>query len=418
MSFLARLFGNDPASRLKKAERLFAKGQWNEVRLELDGLEDGPARAMHAEASQRLAALNLAEAEVLLEAGEPERAREHIEMAMTFGADPAAVRATRRKAREMKQETALVSAQPTAVAAPVEGNDPLWSLPADDPRLRYAMLLEAWPDPLRERLIRLGPDFARAVLTLEDGDPRVAWEALGAWVEQEPVARFERARAALQAGQLALAAADLHTFGALVGHCRVGPQHSAVLLAQVLIRLGKSADALTVVQAELSKSDDLALAATRAELLLLTDDAPAAERATVALLKRAGTDLGLYRLLAQARLRQDDRVGAMNALEGGLSRCCSSPGKCGNQRFDVHSGRLLARLLLEDRVHPERVAELLAELAKSGMEPAWEDRYLLLLRARNAEDPETPVIARRLISELPDGDPRQGLVRQALSIAA
>jgi hypothetical protein len=365
MSFLARLFGNDPASRLKKAERLFAKGQWNEVRLELDGLEDGPARAMHAEASQRLAALNLAEAEVLLEAGEPERAREHIEMAMTFGADPAAVRATRRKAREMKQETALVTAQPAAVAAPVEGNDPLWSLPADDPRLR-----------------------------------------------------FERARAALQAGQLALAAADLHTFGALVGHCRVGPQHSAVLLAQVLIRLGKSADALTVVQAELSKSDDLALAATRAELLLLTDDAPAAERATVALLKRAGTDLGLYRLLAQARLRQDDRVGAMNALEGGLSRCCSSPGKCGNQRFDVHSGRLLARLLLEDRVHPERVAELLAELAKSGMEPAWEDRYLLLLRARNAEDPETPVIARRLISELPDGDPRQGLVRQALSIAA
>ncbi len=59
-------------------------------------------------------------------------------------------------------------------------------------------------------------------------------------------------------------------------------------------------------------------------------------------------------MLARIRVGLGKRMAAMQALEGGLNTCCSSPGKCGNQPFDVAAGRMLARLYLEDRMEPKR----------------------------------------------------------------
>ena len=44
------------------------------------------------------------------------------------------------------------------------GDDPIWSLPPDDPRLRFALLIERYPEHLRARMLELGADFAAAAM--------------------------------------------------------------------------------------------------------------------------------------------------------------------------------------------------------------------------------------------------------------
>jgi hypothetical protein len=120
--------------------------------------------------------------------------------------------------------------------------------------------------------------------------------------------------------------------------------------------------------------------------------------------------MGLYKLLAMARLAQNKRPGARAALEGGLGSCCSNPGKCGSQPYDVEAGRMLARLYLEDREDPARSEALLGDLAKHVQEPEWEDRYLLALRERNRGGADARSLGEKLARELPPRDPRRGWV--------
>jgi transposase-like protein len=415
MGFLARLFGTDPASRLAKAEKYLERTEYNEARMELDGLEGPKAEALRAQALGGLVELNLAEAEARFNAGDGDGGREHLAMARQFGATPEQLREARRAAREARERLRAEKAAAAAAAKAIapEGDDPLWGLPPDDPRLRYAMLLETWPDDLRTRLAELGGDFAKAVLLTEAGKGAQAIGPLGQFVSQEPAARYERARAAVQANQLPLAVSDLKTFGDAVGHRRIGPVHTGVLLSQLEARLGRGDDALATLDALLAESDDLSVRAARAGLLEALGRHERAGKEAEKLLLKAPKDQGLYRLLARTRLRAGDRMGAAVALEGGLAKTCSNPGKCGNQPFDVVAGRMLLRIYLEDRVEPERAKELLGELARHNQAPPqWEDRYIAALVARNDGAVDLPAMAQQLLRELPAGDVRRGLVQE------
>lgn len=417
MGFIARLFGvYTPAERIARAQRYLDIGEPNEARLELEGMEEPEAVAVYDKARAALVAINLEEARARFASGDDEGGKEHVAMAKEFGATDADLRESRRHAREMRAEQrrlAQEAAQAAAIIEP-EGNDPLWSLPPSDPRVRFAMLVEGYPPDLRERLAALGKDFAVAVLLLEDGRAADAWKALSAFVEQEPAARYERARAALATNEFAKAASDLATFGEKVGHQRISGQHTAVMLAQLYGRTGDLDRALTVVEDQLQHdSTDLNLLATRAGLLEGKGELDQAAQLTTTVLQQAPGDLGLYRMLGRIRIRQGDRLGAMQALEAGLRiGKCETPGKCGYKPPDVASLRMLARLYLEDRLDPKRAREVVGLLSGMIQQPSWDDAYIAALAARNEDSPDTPKMVAALQQGLPPGDPRLALVNE------
>lgn len=417
MGWLARLFGNDPESKVARARDLLAAGSFNDARWELEELDHPEAPALREKARQGLVVLNLDEAAARYRAGDFGGAQEHLNLAGEFGATSSQLREVRRVGREERaRRKAEAEAKAQAELLIPEGDDPLWSLPPDDPRIRYAVLLEAWPDDLRERLAALGPDFAKAVMLIEEGRGAEAAGLLDPFVHTDPVARWERSRAHLQAGNLAPAASDLATFGDRVGHRRIGQQHTATVHAQVLARLGRSGEALALIEGCIAAGDsDLALQGMRVSLLEAMGRLMEAETSAEGLLKKAPKDQGLYRMLARIRLRLDKRMGATAALEGGLAKTCSNPGKCGNQPFDVHAARMLTALYLEDRREPVRVKELLADLGRYVREPAWEDQYIAALKARNDGLPGVDRLAQLLRDALPEGDPRRQQVHQSFA---
>ncbi|MEC7947254.1 MAG: hypothetical protein VX265_06770 [Myxococcota bacterium] len=418
MGFFALLFGSDPEARLARARRLLDRQEWDEARRELEDLEHPDAAGLMARARAHLVEMNLEEARARIRSGDRHSAAEHLELARVFGAPPEQLRLVRREAREAAEAEARAEAErklAEEAASVPEGNDPLWSLPPDDPRLRYALLLESWPEGLRERLAALGPEYARAVMMLEDGNAEDARDALSPFVANEPAARFDRARAALGSGEAMLAASDLATFGDEVGHQLIGQTHTAVLLAQLWARNGRAPQALEMIDRARKTDAGQALAGTRLSLLeALGRHAEAADGAAE-LLRSAPRDQGLYRLLARCRVRLDDRPGAAGALEASLARTCSSPGKCGNQPYDVEAARMLAILYLEDQEHPGRVDELVRDIRGHAEQPSWEDAYIQGLLARNDGDLETAGrIGQDIISGLAEGDPRRGFVERNL----
>lgn len=416
MSFFAKLFRTDPASKCARAEKLLQRGEYNEARWALEGLEGEPAEGLRAQALLGLQHLNLDEARARMLAGDRQGGEDLLALAQDFGATPAAAQAVRAAARaELERERAEAAEKAAREAVVVsEGDDPLWSLPPDDPRLRYAVLLEAWPEGLRERLVKLGGAYAQAVMLLEEGQPQAALAALLPYVDAEPAAGWDAARAALQLGKLELAAVQLQKLREGVGHQRIGNTETAVLEAQVLSRIGQGDQALSLIDGELKKGEALSLRGARASVLEALDRPAEAEREVSALIERAPKDQGLYRLLARAREAQGDRVGAANALEVCLAHTCSSPGKCGNQAFDVAAGRMLARLYLEDRAEPARVAELLEQISQNAQGTDWDDHYLTALIARNNRSAELPTMASQLEGALHPGDPRRAWVRGRL----
>ncbi len=416
MGFIARIFGvYTPQERVERARRYLDNGEANEARLELEGVEGAAAEAVRAEALTALVTRNLEEAEARFISGDEEGGQEHVAMAKEFGATADDLRAVRRKAREARAERRKAEAarkQEAEVITP-EGSDALWSLPPSDPRVRFAMLIEAWPADLQERLAKLGKGFAEAVLLLEDGRADAAWKALSAYVADEPAARYDRARAAMALGQHAKAASDLASFGDALGHQRIGGNHTAIMLAQLYARSGDLQRALDVVDAELSRGTDPALQATRASLLEAMGQLDEAAALTAQVIQQSSHDLGLYRMLGRIRIRQGDRLGAMQVLESGMRVCkCETPGKCGYKPPDLESLRMLARLYLEDRLDPKRAKEVLGLLANMVQQPTWDDAYIAALAARNDESPAFPQMVDRLRLGLPPGDPRQAVLEQ------
>ena len=418
MGWLSRILGTDPQSRVDKARRLLEKGEYNEARWLLEDVEHPDAGPMVAQARAGLVLMNLDEARARFAAGDTHGAKEHLEIAREFGATHEKLKEVRRYGRELREAEKARKARAAEQPITPEGDDPLWGLPPDDPRLRYAMRLETWPEALRLRLSQLGPRFAQAVMTIEDGNPAVAFDTLTPFAMAEPAARYERARAALQLGRLPDAAADLADFAGALGHQRIGNQHTAVLHAQVLARVGRGQEALDVLSTSIRTDKAIDLRGARASLLEAMGQTEKARDEAEALLRKAPKDQGLYRMLARTREALGDREGAVFALEASLATTCSNPGKCGQQPFDVAAGRMLARLYLEDRASPQRVEELLDKLAANTEKPEWEDRYLEALVARNDGNGRIGEMVDALSQALPEGDPRHAWLATHFMAAA
>jgi hypothetical protein len=123
-------------------------------------------------------------------------------------------------------------------------------------------------------------------------------------------------------------------------------------------------------------------------------------------------------MLARTREALGDREGAVFALEASLATTCSNPGKCGQQPFDVAAGRMLTRLYLEDRRAPDRVEELLDQLARNTEKPEWDDRYLEALVARNDGNARVEEMVSALAQALPTDDRRHAWLDTHFTAAA
>lgn len=361
-----------PDAKIKKARVMLERGEFNEARWLVDGLEHAEARNIRAAALEGMARLNLEAAAAAEALGDRALMDEHLELAREFGATPEQLRGVRRRARPPQKVKEQAPPPPPAL----EGDDPIWSLPPDDPRLRYAQLVEAWPDALQPRLLALGAEFAAAALAIDEGGAAAAWDALAPFPAKDGVAHYERARAALAMGRPGLAAAELRQFGEKVGHQRIGSVHTASLLAQLLAGAGEGERALEVVDGALAKATaDVDLRFTRASTLVGLARWAEAEADATEVIRRAGKVMPAWRIVARSRVGLGDRLGATNALEAGLAACCGSPGKCGNQALDLDAARMLARLYAEDGRETGRVSQLLGEIAaaQGGVGPEEEE---------------------------------------------
>jgi tetratricopeptide (TPR) repeat protein len=441
---LFSIFKKNPETQISKAQKLLASGQFARARQLVEGMEQESAQATLKAALHGLREMNLQEAMALANAGEFDRAEEHLELAEQFGSTvDEALKEARRVVRN-KRSSAPVKAKKVPMAGgdpfgggggampapPPEGfeddspaaapignreSNSIWDLPPDDPRLAVAMAIESYPEEIRERLLNLGADFIGAVTLIDSGDPKGAIAALSEWIEKEPAVRHERARAALNDGNLALAASDLASFGQEVGHQLIGQQHTAALLAQLFTQQGRLADGLAVLEKALRTEPKQAqLRGTLAHLLEMAGKIDRADEVARKLVRDNPGDLGLYRLMARCRIRADKRMAAMQVLESGLKSNCTS-GNCGAQPFDVESGRMLAQLYLEDRLDPKRAESLLTQIKNGRKEHHWRDDYLEALVVRNHKAEGLGKLVEDLLVDVPEEDPRRTVVARAFS---
>ena len=190
-------------------------------------------------------------------------------------------------------------------------------------------------------------------------------------------------------------------------------QLRAADLEDLSVIAGLVQDALVAVDRGLSADpDSMPLQGTRAMVLEGLGRYEEADELARALVKKSPRDLGLYKLMARCRVRGGKRIEAMQVLEAGLTRNCTS-GKCGSQPFDVDAGRMLARLYLEDRLDDNRAVELISQIKGAVRQPGPFEAYLDALVARNSADPGAADAARRLLGSLKPKDPLRGVIAEA-----
>ncbi len=418
MGWFQRTFLNTPEARLERAELFWTNKEYNKVRLEVQDLSAPRAQDLYNLSLERLSTLNLDEALARFSLGDTVSAEEHLNLAKEFGASHSQIQDIRKEGRLIQQKDLEAKRAKKAAKEKqqqVHGDDPIWSLPPDDPRLQYALHLETYPVNVRERLIPLGQEFASAVLAIQQGKGVDGITILSNYIEREPAVRYERARAAMSVGNLPLAIADLMTFGDEVGHCVIGNVHTGALLGQLMAQTGQTEEGLDKMSALIADDEHISMRIVKSQLHLQKGDLSTAEKETQQLLKELPKSQPLIRQLATIRLQQDNRISAANILEAGFSSCCET-GSCSAQRPDVQSVRLLARIYLEDRVLPERCDELLQQLRGLVQQPLWEDQYLMTLHARNNGDSVANSLAQKLYGVLKEGDPRREWVTKAFAI--
>lgn len=419
MGWWQRTFSNSPTARLERAELFWKNEEYNKVRLEVQDLTDSRAQDLYNLALERLVTLNLDEAHARFSLGDSIGAEDHLLLAKEFGATNRQVQDIRKSGKAIQRmdlEKKRVKAAEKESKKQMHGDDPIWSLPPDDPRLQYALHLETYPVEVRERLIPLGQEFAEAVLSIQQGKGVDGISILSNYIEREPAVRYERARAAITVGNLPLAIADLMTFGDEVGHCVIGNVHTGALLGQLMVQAGRTDEGIDTMSSLIADDEHVSMRIVRSQMHLQKGNLAVAEKETQLLLKELPKNQPLIRQLATVRLQQDNRISAANILEAGFSSCCET-GSCSAQRPDVQSVRLLARIYLEDRVLPERCTELLQQLQGLVPQPIWEDQYLITLHARNSGDTIANSLAKKLHDVLKEGDPRRKWVVKNFSIA-
>jgi len=217
MSFLKKLFGaRDPLERLRQCceRREWAAALHLAEETDWDSMEAGArdaAAALAREAGDRLAELNLAEGEDAAAIGHTIRAREHFQLALDQTRS-ASLRERIEQALDRLERGTVVS--PPAVvddsAAGSCGSDcgpscgPMAepdaaSGPADlDEETRIELYLGTLPADLAERYAAAGPEFLRAWLEAQEGDPRQALALLDHIPEAERNALYFSERGVLR----------------------------------------------------------------------------------------------------------------------------------------------------------------------------------------------------------------------------
>ena len=414
MGFFGRLFGIDADSKVEKAKKMISLSEFHEARWILEDLAHPETPELMARTMKGLLEANLEEGRARYSAGDKVGAEEHLALAREFGATHDQLRQARREGRASMPAPNPV--EPKVETAPA-GDAPIWSMPPEDPRLRYALMMESYPEGLRERLLALGVGFAEAALLTENGKPEEAFQALQPYAAKDDVARYERARAAIAADILPAAASELLAFGDSVGHQAIGTNHTAVMMCQTLVRLGRAEEAVDRLQPLIddsnNPSEQTMLAGAEAQILFLLGRDEEADVKTAKLLRDSSRDMNLVKLLSRIRSRRGQRLNAMQILEDGLNRCCSAPGKCGSQALDLEAVRMLAVMYLEDRIEPKRTDELRKDIEKHRKKPVWDDAYIDALVARNTQEPGIDQRVGNLAKGLKPTDPRMAILASA-----
>ena len=255
----------------------------------------------------------------------------------------------------------------------------------DELEARLALLIENYPKELRPTVRELGATFARSVLEIDDGHPEAALKELRSLPADQPLVRWERARAQHALGEARAARSELLELRELTGSYLVfGARDSGSFLAQCTAESGDLKEALEVIRAarkQLPKHGSVIFA----QLLVANQAFDEGERVLVKLCKAHPRQAIFFLLLAQVRVRTGHKVKAMQALEAYLSNTHCSPGTCGYQPPSLSVIRTLAILYLEEGGDLMRGLEL-AEQARSLVEkPNWEDLYLTALAAKHEQ---------------------------------
>jgi tetratricopeptide (TPR) repeat protein len=434
MGLLSWLFPS-PEDRIAKAKRLLDEEHWADARLEVLDLGHPEAREIVAQAEQELTRANLDAAKSWADADDEYRVAVHMELAESFhkGGMEAEFRTVRRHIRELRakrtveekrkreeKEARLLAVDPLGLS----GGGSLFAPPipegldeedAVELAARLDLLLENYPEDLRGTVGDLGPDFAQAVLDLDDGKPHLALQGLLALSQNSALVAWETARAAYALGDPSAAARTLRKFPDLApGHRHIGQHHTAVFLAQLLAESGDVPGALRVLRDARTEEPNVG-GFLFAQLLASTRELQEAETVLRGLIQKNGRYLPFYSLLAKIRVMGGFRVEAMSALEKAMSLTCGTPGRCGYMPPDPAIVRDLASLYFEDGIETERAMELAEQARGLVQQPGWEDLYLEALVARALKSGDAPQLAERARTALKDGDPRQNRVEKYLS---
>jgi tetratricopeptide (TPR) repeat protein len=418
-----------PEQRLQAARRDLERGRFADARDAAQSLDHPDAAEVVRLAELGLCRLNMAAVESWLEAGDDAKVAQHLELAREFHQPECAeeLAALRVRIRETAQERREDAARRAAVDATRSFEvDPRFhqrhavdALPlppgvseedAEALQARLTILFESYPEALRPGMLRMGAAFSQAVIDLEDGQVDAAWDALVALPEDEPLALYERARAALALRKPAIAVDLLTRFAALAqGHQAVGTGHSGALLARAQAEAGDLPAAIATLTDARRADPDLA-AGLYASLLEHAGRLDAAETVLRGLLKKAGNQPWIYNAIARVRVRDGRRLDAMSALERALQTCGCGPGSCGSAKPDVETYRLLATLYLEDGRDVPRALEL-ADTARSLVEqPSWDDLYLAALASRARAEPDVARMVELLQQVTPSDHPRRAAI--------
>ena len=429
-------FFPSPADRIASARRDLDAGRAASARDRLLDLDHAEAVEVLHEAENRLASDNLTAALQYCRVGDDQRVHQHLELAAQFhhGGLDEEFRAVRRELRGIRAERDQVvqrereekrikqmQADPlglTGGASLFDSEVPSDLYDADRMELeaRVGLLIENYPERLRETLPTLGPTFTRAVLDLDDGRADKALQALMTLDDEAALVNWERARAAHALGDPAAAARAVRRFAERAdGHFAMGRLHSGVFLAQLTTEAGDLAGALRTLRSVRRDDPDVG-GFLYAQLLQANGALAEAETVLAKMIKAHPRTMPLYKLLAHVRLQGGHRVAAMQVLETGLGAQCCTPGKCGYQPPDREMMRTLATLYLEDGLQIPRALELADQAAALTEQIAWEDAYLRALALRAQDDPDGHAVATRLHERTDESDPRRARLNQHLPL--
>lgn len=413
-----------PDDRIARARNLLETGRAEFARLEVLDIDRDDARALLHQAENVLALRNLEAAIQYASQGDDVKAAERLELAERFhhGGHEANFTEARREMREIRtarseaetrakeeRNARLLAVDPLGMTGGPSFLDrtdtgDLFDPEREEMEQRVALIIESYPEALKAGASKLGPEFAEAVLALDDGKPAEAMQKLLALPDDSPLVCWERARAAHALSDGAAAAAAARDFAKYAGgHHTIGSLHTGTFLASRLAEQGDLNAAMRVLRdvragGTLPPSGDYLLA----QLLYATRQWPEAEAILSPLIRKHPKEAPLYTLLARVRAAGGERVAAMRALEASLEAICCTPGKCGTQAPDLDTHRLLATLYLEDGIETRRALEL-AETASTLVSGpmTWDDAYLAALVAKAKGAPDAPELARRLSSLTP-----------------